>query len=187
VRIDPGSHLVRLRLWERTHNPAGSESRKRAGKRRSATVLAWCPPKLRGEYRFLVRNKGLKAAEARAIILEQHEADMRRWRQSIAPTKYEAFEPIEPIDATLDFLCRASIVAARSVGIPELWVPLRTTPVVRARWAVLIALQSGDWSVPKIAAAVGMDRKTVTYGLRQAEALMADAEFNALLRKVAAA
>jgi hypothetical protein len=112
---------------------------------------------------------------------------MRRWRQSIAPTKTELFDPAELIDATLDFLSRASIVAARSVGIPELWVPLRTPPVVRARWAVLVALQSGGWDVPQIAAAVGMDRKTVTYGLRQAETLIADREFNELLRKVAAA
>jgi hypothetical protein len=176
-------------IWQLGHAalPPGCDARKRGGAARSARHLAWCPPELRDEYRRLVANKKVPAKEARAVILDQHEAELRRFRRSIGIVEAEQFGPIEPIDATLDFLSRASIVAARSVGIPELWVPLRTPPVVRARWAVLVALQSGGWDVPRIAAAVGMDRKTVTYGLRQAEALTADAEFNALLRKVAAA
>jgi hypothetical protein len=44
------------------------EVRKAAGRKTSEKRLGWCPPELRDEYRSLVRNKTIPAAEARRII-----------------------------------------------------------------------------------------------------------------------
>lgn len=49
------------------------EVRARSGRKRSATVLAWCPADRRDEYREL-KAKGISAAEARRVI----EASLRR-------------------------------------------------------------------------------------------------------------
>lgn len=58
---------------------AGSPERALAGKRCSATKLAWCPLEYRDEYRHLVRIKLLPAADARAIIEQQVRADRARY------------------------------------------------------------------------------------------------------------
>lgn len=46
------------------------EVRAAAGRKRTDTVLAWCPPHLRDAYRGLIRS-GIRAAEARAMIEEE--------------------------------------------------------------------------------------------------------------------
>lgn len=71
------------RPWEKGNaaQPAGSESRARAGRQISATRLAWCPPHLRQLYRELTQIKRLKASEARQVIEEQAEAEMARFRR----------------------------------------------------------------------------------------------------------
>lgn len=56
-----------------------TEARVRGGKRRTATLLSWCPAELRDEYKRLVYSCKLPAAEARAMVLEQHERDMGRF------------------------------------------------------------------------------------------------------------
>jgi len=58
-------HLSRPDVVARTLSP---ETRARAGKSRSETVLAWCPPELRASYYQLVRSQKLSAAEARALL-----------------------------------------------------------------------------------------------------------------------
>ncbi len=44
------------------------EVRRRAGRARTDTVLAWCPPELRETYRELIRRNGLSASDARAAL-----------------------------------------------------------------------------------------------------------------------
>lgn len=44
--------------------------RKEAGKKLSVTRMAWCPPDRIEEYRYLTRRKGIRAAEARRMILD---------------------------------------------------------------------------------------------------------------------
>jgi hypothetical protein len=97
-RGNPGENFKRDRLWEKGNavRPAGSPARLAAGAQVSATKLAWCPPHLRGEYRFLTQRKRLFAGEARAIIEAQHETDMQRWRRSVGAVT-------EPPDARLVF------------------------------------------------------------------------------------
>jgi len=43
-------------------------SRPRANRKRSDTMLAWCPPRLRDEYRKLLKRGNMRAATARAAI-----------------------------------------------------------------------------------------------------------------------
>lgn len=52
------------------------ETRKRAGEKRTATVLRDIPPYLRGDYKALVRSNNVNAAEARQIILAQYRRDI---------------------------------------------------------------------------------------------------------------
>lgn len=74
----------REQMWLRGNRasltPEAMERRARAA---SATKLAWCPPELRDEYRRLIYSKRLPSAEAREIVLAQHERDMANFRRSI--------------------------------------------------------------------------------------------------------
>lgn len=53
------------------------EVRARAGAKRSATVLRDIPPSMRDEYRSLTKS-GIRAAEAKRIILDQFKTDIAR-------------------------------------------------------------------------------------------------------------
>lgn len=61
--------------------PAGHESRIRAGKSISKTRMGWCPEEWRPQYNDLIRRKGLKRAQAKAII----EDEIRRAEQAKSP------------------------------------------------------------------------------------------------------
>jgi hypothetical protein len=179
---------VENRYWERGNAalPAGCEARKRGGKVLTARRLAWCPPALRSQYLELVNRKRVKAAEARRLILEQHEIEMRRWRRSIG-AEPEIKPDIAPARGLL-FIDRASAVAAAHAGVPDIWVRTRDKAIVRARWAIYLALYRGGWTVHRIARETGMERKGVGYALGKAEILAAvPGEFAELLRKVVAA
>lgn len=77
-------HFKEGRFWELGSIASRApEVRARAGRKSSATKLAWCPPHLRADYLHLVRGKRLRAAEARALIEERDEVEMRRWRASV--------------------------------------------------------------------------------------------------------
>jgi hypothetical protein len=77
-------HFKEGRFWELGTIAANKpEVRARAGRKSSATKLAWCPPHLRADYLALVRRKRFLAAEARAFIEDQNQVEMRRWRASV--------------------------------------------------------------------------------------------------------
>lgn len=75
--VDPE---IRLKLIEHgkkmaanyLHTPEGraanKAARQRAGQSRTETVLGWCPPELRAEYRYWAISRRKPAAEARRII-----------------------------------------------------------------------------------------------------------------------
>ena len=60
------------------------EVKARAGRARTETVLGWCPPDLRDQYRALVMRKGIPAAEARKIIEAEIAGTIEHARRSIA-------------------------------------------------------------------------------------------------------
>jgi len=62
------------------------DARERAGRARTDTTLAWCPPHLRGEYRGLVRQ-GFRAAEARAMIEPEIPGTVAHAQREIANRK----------------------------------------------------------------------------------------------------
>lgn len=66
-----GSELARARALD-------PEVLARRGQTRSATMLSWCPPAYRDEYRWLNQRRGIPAAAARAQILRKVEADNLR-------------------------------------------------------------------------------------------------------------
>ena len=59
------------------------EARAQAGRARSDTVLAWCPPELRDAYRALTR-KGVKTADARRAIEAEIPGTPEHARRAIA-------------------------------------------------------------------------------------------------------
>ncbi len=69
-RLDKNVWIARERLSDPEVIARMEGRRAAAGAKRSATVLAWCPPELRDRYFYLVRTKRMKAADARAVILE---------------------------------------------------------------------------------------------------------------------
>jgi len=91
LSLDPAINEQRSRVflagryWEIGNEAARDPAvRAKAGRAASATKLAWCPAHLRPHYQFLIRTKRMKAAEARAIILDQHDTEMARWRREVA-------------------------------------------------------------------------------------------------------
>jgi hypothetical protein len=61
---------------------AAPDVRKRAGQARTATVLPWCPKDKLDAYRRLQRI-GIRAAEAKRMILEEVRADARRQIEAV--------------------------------------------------------------------------------------------------------
>lgn len=69
--------------WRKALAAVTPEDYKRGAARCAETKLAWCPPELRDAYRDLLYRKKLKAAEARELILAQHEKDMAGFRRKL--------------------------------------------------------------------------------------------------------
>lgn len=80
------------------------EVRKRAGEKRTATVLADIPPHLRDEYKRLVRTNNATAAEARRMVLE---ADAAKERRRLAA--------MTPFERQMDALARGATLTTKPV------------------------------------------------------------------------
>ena len=74
--------LTRPDVMARSHGP---EARRKAGLARTETVLGWCPPHLRDEYRRLLHKKHIPAAEARKMIETQIASDERARLAAMTP------------------------------------------------------------------------------------------------------
>jgi hypothetical protein len=59
------------------------------GRKRTATVLPWCPPEYLDDYRLMVRKCGLLAAEARAIIEDRMRRDSPEARAKRAIAEFD--------------------------------------------------------------------------------------------------
>jgi hypothetical protein len=73
--------LARPDVLARSNSP---EAKRKACAGRTATVLAWCPPELRDEYRHLCASLRLSAAEAREIIEEKIPGTAAHARREVA-------------------------------------------------------------------------------------------------------
>lgn len=79
-------YLSRPDVLAKTLSP---EVRAKAGRSRTETVLAWCPPEYRQTYHDLVHKKLMKAAEAREAIEVMIRADARRKIRAIEREQHE--------------------------------------------------------------------------------------------------
>ena len=97
-----------------------------------------------------------------------------------APRRIWSAWPAAVIATAADEVCA-------SVG--EITGGSRYARLVRARWAVMLALREAGWSSARIGRALGgRHHTTVLHGLKRAEALHAtDAGFRAMCGRVAAA
>jgi hypothetical protein len=68
-------------IGQRTANSPESIAKRAASS--VSTKLAWCPPRLREQYRHLLYVKRIPAAEARAMILAQQDADIAAMRRRL--------------------------------------------------------------------------------------------------------
>jgi hypothetical protein len=105
----------RDRVWEKGVAARTQETYDRIGATQRAQAIAWCPPHLRDDYRSMIRSGRFLAAEARRIILESHEVEMRRFRRSIGAEEQPTVTP-----AGVLFVDRASRLAAAEAGVPDL-------------------------------------------------------------------
>ncbi len=78
-RRQQGLRFAALRMGG-CHLPAGHPSRIAAGMKRVETVLGWCAPAYRDDYRTLLYRHGVPAAEARQAMLQQIFVDLRDFR-----------------------------------------------------------------------------------------------------------
>lgn len=85
MRVSIGGNLVEGKLWElgNAARPAGSPSRMQAGAKTRArrAINAGCPPHLVEQYYFLTLRKHLSQADALALVQQQDEADLARFRR----------------------------------------------------------------------------------------------------------
>lgn len=70
-----GQALAATGLGHAAQTP-GSEPRIRAGKSHTETVLGWCPPHLRDEYRKILGRQGMRKEDARRKIEEMMAAEV---------------------------------------------------------------------------------------------------------------
>jgi hypothetical protein len=78
LRREQGRRVGLLRLGA-SRLPAGSPPRVQAGRKRTETVLAWCPLEYRDEYRRLRCSKLIRAPEARRMIEAMIARDVARY------------------------------------------------------------------------------------------------------------
>lgn len=76
-RLSRALALARARSFDPDGRANFLASRAAAGRKRSETVLAWCPPEYRDGYRTLTRVKGKSARDAKRIVLKRIDDDKR--------------------------------------------------------------------------------------------------------------
>lgn len=74
---------IRSQAWRKAAAAITPDDYRRGAQRGADTKLAWCPAEYRAEYHHLTNIKKFKAAEAKAIILAQHEKDMAEFRRKL--------------------------------------------------------------------------------------------------------
>lgn len=81
--VERGKHLAATALRSPQSLAKIASLRAENGRKRSETVMAWCPPKYRDEYRFLTVSKRMKAADARQLILDKMAAEMTPFERAM--------------------------------------------------------------------------------------------------------
>lgn len=181
--------MTENKVWEYSGPVvAGSERALKIGRSGSATKMAWCPPHLHAAYRELMQVSGIRADEARTMILEQNELEMARWRskQGIVitgadlPALQSLAGHISPARRVLE---RAAQVF--SVTVDEIKGSSRQQMYVRPRCAIAHVLHGHGWSTPRISTFLGKgDHTTCRNWLMRAEQMMSDEAFDCAIEEL---
>ena len=155
--------VMENRLWEQGHASyvAGSEAARRGGARLSAVRLAWCPPELRDEYRFLTNAKGYRAAEARAMIEDQHELQMACFRRALGVVEAVEgscdleLEPEQDPDAQPSDQALGLAARRFETTVLDIMSSSRRREHVVPRYALAAAMRRNCMSYPEIARTLG--------------------------------
>lgn len=181
--------MLANRVWEKSPPlVAGSERAKEAGRRVSAARMAWCPPHLRATYHALMRKDGIRAEEARRLILDQNAVDLARWRakHGIIVTGKE----LPPLASVSQHIAPARRVLERaaqvfSVTVEEIKSADRAQKFLRPRAAVAHVLHGHGWTSPRIARFLGKeDHTTALNWLKRAEQLLTNEEFDCAVEEL---
>lgn len=180
------ARMIDNRVWEKAGPVvAGSPRALKIGASVSATRMAWCPPHLRGAYRELMKLGDMRTDEARALILDQNEIEMRRWRsqQGIVVVGNE----LPALDSSTAHFAPARRVLERaaqvfSVSVDDIKGTCRQRMFIRPRCAIAHVLHGHGWSSPRIATFLGKgDHTTCLNWLKRAEQMMADEAFDSAI------
>ena len=129
----------REKVWEKGNKAARKpEVRAKAAIATRNTRLAWCPPHLRQDYLDLIYKNREKAADAKKIILDQHDAELRRFRARIklarSSEESDAFEPTPNYEwKPGHYEAEVAITQKNRQSIDALRVDNSTCPVCGAR------------------------------------------------------
>lgn len=131
--------IMESRLWERAYVAITPETRARAGRSRTNSTLAWCPPELRDDYRRLLHRNDMNAASAKAAILDQHETNMRRLRAmmgvegEVAPVREPVFRQSGNDNSNPYYAERLAVIKAEKARIETLRQSRTICPICGAR------------------------------------------------------
>lgn len=136
------------------------EARSKAGRTATATRLAWCPPHLRADYKHLLYSKGLRAAEARAIIEDQHAREISAMRArmeagQVAPDEAR-LNAVEIAPVPDDVAAIIGVVAkATGFSAAQLTGGTRQRAMVDARAVIVKVLRGRGLSFARIGQMLG--------------------------------
>lgn len=173
-----------MRLWDRGAAARTPETFARISRSVSNVRMAWCPPDLRDEARRLTKSKGVPLVEVKAIIAEQHEAELRRFRRAIGaeePPREPEAPPLNPgrlprvakgqTDPTVAAEIIAAIAFAFGFGPAEIIGAGRRNNVIPARQTCCVVLSRLGNSYAQIGRWLGgRDHSTIIESCRQFEA-----------------
>lgn len=83
------------RLWEIGTASRTEETFAKISRSNSERKMSWCPPELRGEAKRLTKS-GFKLAEVKPMILEQHKAELDRFRRKLGVVVEARPAPAKP-------------------------------------------------------------------------------------------
>ncbi len=165
------------RLWElgvKGHTP---ETRAKIAATQSARKMAWCPPHLRAEARRLNQKQKIPAAEVRKIILDQHEAEMRRFRREIGaeepPVSLAGCAVVRSKGRTDDETAEriiAEVAKAFRLSVAEVRNDRRMAYLIPARQTCAFILLGLGNSARQVGRWLDRDHATISHSAEQFEA-----------------
>ena len=161
IRARKTKRFIEMRIWEvGAIHAATPEARAKAGRARTETCFAWCPRELRQMYRDLTKL-GHRAPDAKRIVLEHHEAEMRKFRARLTGEHEPLKLRIPPPDKLGDVV--EVVAIAMEVPANDLLSGSRLPDHVAARACAAQIMSRNGMTPQAIAAKLNRDRTSVLH------------------------